>query len=136
MATASPLEVAWTAVAVIGLLFSLWATLEGHLDLRAIRIMAGRPSPRVRIGGPRWWIALGNLVSSLLWVIVWSGFTFVGTIAMRTPPNPALVRAAQDDDTGWALVCLVAVLAAIQAWNRYVRIRLRRFTISAQGRRA
>lgn len=133
MATASALEMIWTVVAVIGLLFSVWASIEAYLDLQSIRTAAGRPRPRVRIGGPRWWIALGNLVSSAIWTVVWVGFVYLGYVALRLPPNPAMEHA---DQTGWALVWLVILLAIVQAWNRYVRIRLRHFTLSAQERTA
>lgn len=126
-ATASPLEIAWTAVAVIGLLFSVWAAGDAYLDLSSVQKAARRGTGRIKTGGPRWWIAMGNLVSSALWAFVWLGFAVLGWVAMGipTPPDSPETHSLL---IGWSLVAMVLVLAVIQFWNRYVRIRLRRLT--------
>lgn len=111
-------EWTWTTLAAFGLIFSAWACYDAYLDLRSVRAAARDPRTRILIGGPRWWIAVGNLVSSLGWTLAWAGFVAIGLMAItRTRP----------DAIGWALLAVLVDLALIQAWNRYARIRLRRF---------
>ena len=123
--SASPLETSWTAIAVLGLLFSLWLAGGGWLDWRAVEASIRAVPPRARRWGPRWWVALSAVVANGLLCLVWIGFAFVGLIAMQYPPPPR--TAHQTTSTawiGWLLIAMELLLAFVQAWHLMVRGRV------------
>jgi hypothetical protein len=95
---ASPLELTWSIIALIGVILTGWMILDSWLDFRAVQraIRGGYAKAR----GARWWIATGALIGNSLTAFVWAGFLLVGLIAME------------------------AVLAATQVWMRYVRVKV------------
>lgn len=120
MRNASPIELAWSAVAVVGVLLSLWMIADAWLDLQVVRraILGGYARSR----GARWWIAVGALVGNVLTAFVWLGFLLVGLIAMQHPAaTPVAERPQINVAAGWVLLAMEALLAAIQVWSRIVR---------------
>jgi hypothetical protein len=106
-------EAVWTTVALVGCGFSLWAALDGLFDYR--EICHAIESHRAVYRGPRWWIALGNLVSSCAWALVWVGFAGIGL---------AVISRHFVEYAGPALVVVVLLMLGIQLWNRYARHKL------------
>lgn len=104
------IELVWTGIAVIGFLFSLWASADARLDFASVREEIRRGHLVYR--GPRWWIAISNLVSSTSWGFAWLMGIAIGFMAI----THIWVQYA-----GWFLVLMFLLLAAIQAWNRYGR---------------
>lgn len=122
---ASPLELTWTVIAGIGLLFSGWLTGGGWYDLAAVRVAIADVPPRARAWGPRWWVALSAVVANGLLCLVWAGFIATGLIAMQfpaPPPNPS--QQVSNMWAGWVLIAMEALLAGVQAWHLFVRGRI------------
>lgn len=125
--TASPLELSWTTVAGIGLLFSAWLAAAGWLDLSAVRQAIEAVPPRARAWGPRWWVALSAVVANGALCLVWAGFIAIGLIAMQFPPPPPTAQQQVSNQwAGWVLIAMELILAAVQAWHVYVRGRVER----------
>jgi hypothetical protein len=104
------IEFVWTGIAVIGFLFSLWAAGDGWLDLASVRAEIKRGHLLYR--GPRWWIAMGNFVSSTGWAFAWlMGFTIGCMVITRILA----------EYVGWLLVLMFLLLAVVQVWQRYAR---------------
>lgn len=118
--TASPLEIAWSAIAAIGLGITAWMLIDGWLDFRAVgqAILGGFARRR----GARWWLAVGAVTGNAITLFVWAGFLFVGLIAMNTPPPPPPQE--QSIAAGWTLIAMEALLAGTQIWARFVRQRV------------
>lgn len=130
--TASPLEISWTVVAVIGLMFSGWLALDGYRDLSAVLAAIRAVPPRARRWGPRWYVALSALVANAALCLVWAGFIVIGLIAMRFPPPPPnQVQSVSNIWAGWVLLGMEALLAGVQAWHLFVRDRIEQATRSA-----
>ncbi len=120
---ASPLELSWTIIAVVGVLVTVWMIIDAYLDYRVVvRAIRGGYA---RARGARWWIAVGALVANAMTVLVWVGFLVVGLIAMQFPPPPPNVeQAGSNAAAGWVLIGMEALLAATQVWARFVRIQV------------
>jgi hypothetical protein len=86
--------------------------------------------------GPRWWVALASLVSSIGMLIVWGGFVGIGIVAMTVPPPITTERQAASEMSGWILVGVELVLAAIQVWQVYARTKIRPLVNPAPDERA
>jgi hypothetical protein len=128
-ATASPLEITWTVIAGLGLLFSAWLVLAGWLDLAAVRAAIRAVPPRARAWGPRWWVALSAVVANVAFCLVWLGFAMIGLIAMQFPPPPPTTEQASFSMvTGWVLIAMEAILVGVQAWHLFVRGRVEHAT--------
>lgn len=125
MSTASPLEITWTSIAAIGLLFSLWLALSGWYDLAAVRAAIRAVPPRARTWGPRWWVGLSAVVANGLLCFMWIGFAAIGLIAMQFPPPPPNPdQQVSNMWAGWVLIVMEALLAGVQAWHLFVRGRV------------
>lgn len=121
--TASALEITWSAVALVGVLFSVWMIVDAYWDLWVVEqaIRGGYAKAR----GARWWIAIGALVGNGMTAFVWAGFLLVGLIAMQyAPPPPNPEQAVSNMWAGWVLIGMEALLASIQIWTRFVRLRV------------
>lgn len=123
MTTATPLEMTWTLVALVGVLLSAWMILDATLDYRAVRVAIRDGYARAQ--GARWWIAVGALVGNGLTLLVWVGFFIVGLIAMQYPPPPRTTpQEATNTIAGWVLIGMEVLLASAQIWTRFVRLRV------------
>jgi hypothetical protein len=123
--TASPLEITWSAVAAIGVLFTAWMIVDAYWDYRAVR--AGIRAGYVKPQGDHWWISFGAVVGYSLTLLVWVGFLIVGIIAMEYPPPPPTAQQADVNAVaGWVLIGMEALLAATQIWYRFVRQKIDR----------
>ncbi len=120
--TASPLEISWTVIAGVGLLFSGWLAVAGWFDLTVVRAAVAERPPRARTWGPRWWVALSAVVANGALCLIWFGFLVIGLLAMRFPPPPPTTeQAASNVVVGWVLIAMEFLLVAVQAWHLYVR---------------
>lgn len=127
--TASPLELTWSVVAVIGLVFSLGLTYDGWRDFLAVRSAIRAVPPRARAWGPRWWVALSSIVANGTLCLIWLGFILIGAIAMQfPPPQPTTEQAISNMWAGWVLIAMEMCLAGVQAWHLYVRSQINRAT--------
>lgn len=123
--TASPLELSWTALAVAGLLFSVWLAAGGWFDLAAVRAAIVEVPPRARAWGPRWWVGLSSVVANSALCLVWLGFILIGFIAMQfPPPPPTATQQVSNQWAGWVLIGMEAILVSVQAWHLYVRSKI------------
>lgn len=113
MSSASPIEIAWSVIAVVGVLFTAWMIADGWLDYRAVR--AGIQGGYARARGARWWIAIGALGDAGVTAFVWLGFLVVGLMAIF---DVWLAWA------GWVLIAMEGLLAARQVWSRFVRVQV------------
>lgn len=130
--TASPLEISWSVVAVIGLLFSGWLTLDGSRDFSAVLAAIRAVPPKARKWGPRWYVALSAIVANAALCLVWLGFIVIGLIAMQfPPPAPNPDQAVSNVWAGWVLIGMEALLVGVQAWHLWVRGRIEHATRSA-----
>ena len=132
--TVSPQEVIWTLIAVIALGFTLWIIVDNAQNYRAVMAAVRRGNAVVR--GPRWWVALASLVSSVAMLIVWGGFIGVGIVAMTTPPPATTTNQVASNIIGWILVGIEVVLAGIQVWQVYARTKIRPLVNPATDERA
>ena len=120
--TISHLEVAWTSVAGVGLLFSTWLTLAGWWDFAAVRAAIKAKPPRARAWGPRWWVGLSALVANGALCLIWLGFILIGWIAMQFPPPPPTAEQQVSNWwAGWVLIVMETLLAGVQVWHVFVR---------------
>lgn len=120
--TASPLEISWTALAALGLLFSMWLAGGGRFDLAAVRAAINERPPRARAWGPRWYVAISSVVANSALCLVWLGFITIGLIAMQfPPPTPNPDQQVSNMWAGWVLIGMEALLVGVQAWHLYVR---------------
>jgi hypothetical protein len=103
-------EFVWTGIAVIGFLFSLWAAGDGWLDLASVRTEIKRGHLVYR--GPRWWIAIGNAVSSTVWAFAWLMGLSIGCM---------VIAHIWSEYIGWLLILMFLLLAVVQVWQRYAR---------------
>jgi hypothetical protein len=123
MANASAVELAWSVVALLGVLLSGWACQDDHASFEAVRLAVRLK--RAVTWGPRWWMALAFLVSDLLFALVWIGFGSIGVVAMALPEAISPERREANEMIGYVLLGLEGVLALIQVWWRVVRLKLR-----------
>jgi hypothetical protein len=120
----SGLELIWTAIAVIALGFTAWICDDNVRNYLAIRraVALGRAT----MWGPRAWVAVASLVSSIAMFVVWLGFASIGILAMIVSPNdPASERARFSSLTGIVLIAMTLILAGIQAWQVFARTKIR-----------
>lgn len=121
-ASASPLELSWTAIAALGLLFSAWLALDGWRDLSAVLAAIKDVPPRARLYGPRWYVGLSSVVANGALCLVWLGFIAIGLIAMQFPPPPPTSdQQVSNMWAGWVLIAMEGILAGVQAWHLFVR---------------
>ena len=81
MGTASPVEIAWTAVAIVGLLTTANLANRSYRYWRAVQA-----SRQVGYGGYRVRTARNRIVNDCLGIAYWIGFIVIGVLAMLTPP--------------------------------------------------
>ena len=123
--TVAPLEIAWTAISALALLFSIWLAVNGWRDFAAVCAAIAENPPRARRWGPRWWLGLSAWVANTALSLVWLGFATVGMLAMTAGPDSDVVyRAWVASITGWTLIGMTLLLALVQAWHLYVRGRV------------
>jgi hypothetical protein len=122
---ASPLEWAWTVVALFGLFFSGWLMLNGWRDWNAVEYAIRVVPPRARRWGPRYWVAYSAVISNGLLCLVWTGFMLIGLIAMQYPPPPPTTdQHVSNQWSGWILIGMEFLLMSVQGWHLYVRMKL------------
>ena len=122
---ASPLELTWSVVAVLGLLFSLGLAYDGWIDYRAVMAAIRDVPPRARAWGPRWWVAVSSFVANSCLSLVYLGFIVIGFIAMQFPPPPPTTEQAISNMwAGWVLIAMEVLLASVQAWHLFVRFKI------------
>lgn len=120
---ASPIELAWSIIAGIGVLLSLWMIADAWLDYRSV--VRGIRGGYARARGARWWIAVGALGGNAMLVLVWLGFLAIGVLAMQYPPPPREPdQQVSNQWAGWVLIGMEALLAATQVWARLVRLQV------------
>lgn len=123
--SASPLEISWSVIAGVGLMFSLWLAVGGWLDLSVVLDAIKDVPPRARIYGPRWWVGLSSVVANGMLCLVWLGFIAIGLIAMQfPPPPPSPDQQVSNMWAGWVLIAMEGILAGVQAWHLFVRGRI------------
>lgn len=121
------LELAWTLIAAGALGFTAWIIDDNLRNFAAIRRAVAKG--RATAWGPRYWVAVASLVSSLAMFVVWMGFAVIGIVHMSVSPYHAPEqRAAVQAASGWTLVGLTLLLAAIQAWQVFARTKIRPLT--------
>src|SRR5256885_10480837 len=96
--TASPLELAWTGVAVLGACVATALLTHVWLSYRAVAAWI-RAGLAVR-WGPRHVFVLGFLVGIGLLLLVWAGFVMLGGNALATPPPLTSDREAASERVG------------------------------------
>jgi hypothetical protein len=111
--TANPIEISWSAVAAIGVLFTFWMIIDAYLDYLAVQ--TGVRGGYAKARGARWWIASGALIGNGLTLLVWAGFLVVGGMAIFD---------LWEEWAGWILIGMEALLATIQIWSRIVRYKV------------
>lgn len=111
--SASPLEVAWATVAVLGA--GVATALLAHIWLSYRAVAAWFGTGRIVRWGPRHKFVLGFLVGDGLLLLVWCGFVALGVNALLNPPPAGLDRVAASERGGWILVGLESVLFLFQA---------------------
>lgn len=111
-ATASLLEVSWTAIAFCGAAVAMALLVHVWLSYRAV--MSWIEHGWAYRWGPRHKFALGFLVGIGLLLLVWCGFIALGANAIVNPPPTTPDREAASERGGWILVCLEGVLFVFQ----------------------
>jgi hypothetical protein len=122
--TATGLEVAWSVIAALGLLFTLWTVGDNVQNFRQIRraIKLGRAV----YGGPRWWIAVGSLGSSGITTAIWICMLLAGVIAMTVGPgSPESTRVWTGYAVSGFLVAAVVLMLVVQVWQLIARWKVR-----------
>lgn len=105
---ASPLEIAWTVLAVLGIGFGVAFEVLVWLSYRAVTSWIER-GWAIR-WGPRHKFVIGFLIGVALLICVWVGFAMLGVNAALNPPPATPDRQAASDRGGWILVGLEAIL--------------------------
>lgn len=119
---ASPIELAWSLIALGGVMVTGWMILDAYMDYRAV--VRGIRGGYARARGARWWIAVGSFVGNSMTLLVWVGFLAIGLIAMQYPPPPREPdQQVSNMWAGWLLIGMEGLLAAAQLWARIVRIK-------------
>lgn len=125
--SATWLEISWTLIATVAIGFTAWIIDDNTRNFAAIRRAVAKG--RAVAWGPRWWVAVASLVSSLAMFVVWLGFAVIGVISMGVSPNdPPSERMAVSEYTGSVLILMTLLLAAIQVWQVYARTKIRPLT--------
>lgn len=120
----SPLEITWTAIAVVAIAFTFWLIRDCWYDLAAVQMAIRMKRERER--SRRWWYAIRDLVSNSVLLFIWGGFAAIGFVALLLPPPPPTSeRAIASEVTGWVLVFMESLLAAVQVWGKLVRTKIR-----------
>jgi hypothetical protein len=123
----SPLEVGWTLIAVLGLLFSGWLVLSTAMDLLSVWEAVRAVPPKARFWGQRWWVALGSVVGYAGISILWALPILIGIMAMSWPPpqsNPE--QQLSNLKVGWLFIGGELLALVLQAWFLIVRNRIER----------
>jgi hypothetical protein len=100
--------------AVLGLLVNTWTLLDAVSNLRAV--YRAIELQIARRGGPRWWIAWGELVSNIGWSLVFLDITLIGVWS---------ISGTLDGWAGPMLVVMVILMGYTALWNRFIREKLR-----------
>jgi protein-S-isoprenylcysteine O-methyltransferase Ste14 len=124
-ASASPLEVTWTTIGVIGVFFTGVLIVLSLLDRRTVQEEIDADPPRARAWGPRWWVATRDTGMWLLIAYIWSVFVGMGVIFMQfPPPPPSTEQRVASMWVGWLFISAEFVLALFQAWYLFCRNRI------------
>lgn len=121
----SPLELTWTGVAGIGLLFSVLLVVAGLADFVTLRAAIRAVPPRAYTWGPRWWHVVGHVGANAGWCLFWVLFIVIGFVAMTwPPPPPSSEQAARGQWLAWLLILAEFIGGSIQVWNVFIRNRV------------
>lgn len=108
----SSLEATWSAIALLGTCTCL--AFLGHIWLSYASVQQWIERGWAVRWGPRHKFTLGFLWGVGLLFLVWLGFVALGVNAALNAPPTTIDRAEASDRAGWILVCLEAVLMAVQ----------------------
>lgn len=123
--TASPLELSWTLIGIVGVLFTARLIVGAVLDRRAVQAQIDADPPQARPWGQRWWVALRDTGMWLILAYIWLVFVSIGALAMRYPPPPPTPdQHVSSQWFGWLLISAEFALALFQAWYLYCRNRI------------
>lgn len=126
------IELIWTGIAVVAIGFTAWIIDDNTRNFAAIRRAVQRG--HATTWGPRWWVAVASLVSSVAMFVVWIGFAVIGVVAMTVSPTDSEeTRVAVSTATGVVLVCMTLILAGIQVWQVYARTKIRPLTEASKS---
>ena len=118
------LERLWTFIAFLGILFTAWTVDDNVRNFRAIR-KAIKLDLAIKYG-PRWWVAVGSLGSSLLAFSSWLDIAIAGLILMTIGPwSSAEERVFANFIVSVLFVKMALTLLAIQAWQMFARRKIR-----------
>lgn len=105
---ASSLEITWSLIALVGLMFALWLF---ELIWKSYRAVLSWIEQGLAVRwGPRHKFVLGFLTGVGLLVLIWVGFIALGINAMLTPEPLSVDRQEAAERGGWILVGLEALL--------------------------
>jgi Na+/proline symporter len=111
-------------IAIVSLGFTSWLIDDNIKNFFAVR-QAVREG-WAKTWGPRYWVAIASLVSSLMMFVVWMGFAIIGLIAMSVGPESSDDQLRQASSfNGALLIAMTLVLAGIQVWQMYARTKIR-----------
>lgn len=116
--TINPVELivgTWTAVAVIGVGVSIWATVDSLLDRRVQR--------QTRVNSALWVVVTVNLRSAQASLLLHAFFLFLGIRAFLVPP---VTNAAGFAFASVGFIVVAAVNVRSVGLNQLDRLRLRR----------
>lgn len=114
---ASPLELTWTAIAVLGVVVA--AALVAHVGTSYRTVIEWIALGRIYRDGPRHRFVSGFLTGVSLLLLVWLGFVALGGNAISNPPPLDAERQAASERGGWILVSLelaLLVFTLLLAW--------------------
>lgn len=103
ISTASPIEIVWTSVALVGVLINCTAAVDAWRDLRALHALG--------LNGAREIVARGNIRRELLRIFKQGCFLFVGAYFMWLPP--ATPATATRPNAGGIVLVVGLLLASI-----------------------
>jgi hypothetical protein len=121
-------ERAWTLIAACGLVFTSWLIDDSIKNLQALYVAIRRGYAWVY--GPRWWLAVGSVVSSVGMYFIWLGFVLLGVVVLHVAPDtPLAIRLTVASMTGNTLISMTSILLLLQIWYVFIRWMTRSFAV-------
>jgi len=119
---ASTLEIVWTTVALIGLVFTIGLILWARFSIRAI--FSGIQRGTVVRWGPRWNLVLCLTIAAILLALGWIGYIAIGVIAMYVPSAPTEEAKTASQVFAWVLVAMETFHAGacVALWAAFVSL--------------